>query len=231
MQTLVSMGNPMCDPSKHPLTQTFFARHITTLPTTWCFCCIICENELNIHVTAVDRNTQWFTILPPPRRLWFYPCPYVCWLVCQQDYTKAPEWISTTLGWRIDRWVSAQNWSRLVLIRHRLRDFLTLSLTFNIFPPRIDLGEKKKKIWHILVACICAWEQSEHMDTGLSQQQTTKRQDGRSHVIQSQRALCLPHARGGGREGRELSWPTSPRPRSSLIRWGRPNRDLTSSGS
>ena len=36
------------------------------------------------------------------------------------------------------------------------------------------------------------------MDTGLSQQQTTKRQDGRSHVIQSQRTLCLPHARGGG---------------------------------
>ena len=29
----------------------------------------------------------------------FHPCPSVCWLlVCEQDYTKTTEWISTKLG-------------------------------------------------------------------------------------------------------------------------------------
>lgn len=32
----------------------------------------------------------------------FHLCLLVSWLVCNQDYTKTTEWISTKLGWRTD---------------------------------------------------------------------------------------------------------------------------------
>ena len=32
----------------------------------------------------------------------FRKCPFVCWLVCQQDYTKTAEPISIKISWRTD---------------------------------------------------------------------------------------------------------------------------------
>lgn len=32
----------------------------------------------------------------------FHECRFVCWLVCQQDYTKTAEPISINLSWRTD---------------------------------------------------------------------------------------------------------------------------------
>lgn len=31
----------------------------------------------------------------------FHICPFVCWLVCDQGYTKTTQSISTKLGWRL----------------------------------------------------------------------------------------------------------------------------------
>ena len=41
-----------------------------------------------------------FNSLTPQRRLCLRSCPFVVWLVCQQDYTKSVEQISTKLDQR-----------------------------------------------------------------------------------------------------------------------------------
>ena len=50
------------------------------------------------------RNSLPVDLLTPPWQLCFHLCPSVGWfvcLVCQNDYTKTTQRISTKLGWRM----------------------------------------------------------------------------------------------------------------------------------
>lgn len=56
---------------------------------------------LNIFILTNLTRCQSRSSYLRQKRLCFHPCSFVNWLVCDQDYIKTEELISTKLGWKM----------------------------------------------------------------------------------------------------------------------------------